>query len=161
MLPTTPTDKWIKTLDSLTTQFYWKNKKPRIWVSILQNGKSEGALEVPNFIHYFLSNKLQYLFKWTKMHNFNNPWLELEQNQCITISIADLPFLTQSVKKQNYCKSNTISSTLTAWWKTNKITKTTLAPYRYTPIWYNPDFKLHKTIMATKGNNSSPSPIPK
>lgn len=27
MIPTTPTAKWFKTLDSLTTHFYWKDKK--------------------------------------------------------------------------------------------------------------------------------------
>lgn len=27
MLPVTPTDKWFKSIDSLITHFYWKNKK--------------------------------------------------------------------------------------------------------------------------------------
>lgn len=145
MLPITPTDKWFKTLDSLTTQFYWKNKKTRISLSTLQKGKSQGGLEAPNFLHYVLSNQLQYLFKWTQKHNHKNPWLELEQNQCKTTSIADLPFLPQSIKKLDYCKNTTISSTLTACWKTNKITKSSLAPCRYTPIWHNPDIQLHNT----------------
>ena len=38
-IPTTPTDNWLKTLNSLTTQFYWKYKKPRISLSTLQNKK--------------------------------------------------------------------------------------------------------------------------
>lgn len=59
MIPTTPTDNWFKTLNSLTTQFYWKYKKPRISLSTLQNKKSHGGLEAPNFHHYFLANQLQ------------------------------------------------------------------------------------------------------
>lgn len=47
MIPTTPTDKWFKTLDSLTTQFYCNNKKSRISLSTLQNRKSKGGLEAP------------------------------------------------------------------------------------------------------------------
>ena len=39
MIPITPKDKWFKTLNSLTTHFYWKNKKPRISLSTLQNKK--------------------------------------------------------------------------------------------------------------------------
>ena len=74
-----------------------------------------------------------------------NPWLKLEQNLSKNTSIADFPFLPQSMKKLNDCKNITISSTLTAWWKTIKITKSSLAPCRLTPIWHNPDYKQHKT----------------
>ncbi len=67
------------------------------------------------------------------------------QYQNKSTSITDLPLLPQSIRKQNCCKSTAIHTTLTAWWKTNKITKSSLAPCKYTPIWYNPDFQLHNT----------------
>lgn len=126
MIPITPTDKWFKTLNSLTTQFYWKNKKPRISHSTLQNKKSHGGLEAPNFHYYFLANQLKYIVKWINIHKHNYPWLELEQNQCTNISVADLPFLSQSIKESKLCQHITIHSTLTAWWKTNQITKSSL-----------------------------------
>ncbi len=147
MILTTPTDKWFKTLDSITTQFYWNNKKPRISLATLQNRKSQGGLEAPNFLYYFLSNQLQYLVKWIQKQHHNTPWLDLEQSFCKTISITDLPFLPQSIQKLNLCNYSTIYTTLTAWWKTNKITRASLAPCRYTPIWHNPDFKLGSTTI--------------
>ena len=156
MIPTTPIDNWFKTLNSLTTQFYWKYKNPRISLSTLQNKKSHGGLEAPNFHHYFLANQLQYLVKWINIQKHNYPWLELEQNQCTNISIADLPFLSQSRKKSNFCQRITINSTLTAWWKTNQITKSSLALNKYTPLWHNPMLTLqnkpfHFSTWAQKG----------
>lgn len=142
MIPITPTDKWFKTLNSLTTQFYWKNKKPRISLSTLQNKKSHGGLEAPNFHHYFLANQLKYIVKWINIHKHNYPWLELEQNQCTNISVADLPFLSQSIKESKLCQHITIHSTLTAWWKTNQITKSSLELNRFTPLWHNPEFMI-------------------
>ena len=145
MLPTTPTDNWLKKLDSLTTHFYWKDKKPRIALSTLQNSKHLGGLEAPNFMHYFLPNQLQYLYKWTQQQTHSNPWLDLGQKLCSPNSITDLPFLPQSIKKLDFYHNITISTTLKAWWKANKITKSSLAPCRHTPIWHNPDFRLHNT----------------
>ena len=121
--------------------------EPRISLSTLQSTKSQGGLEAPNFLHYFLSNRLQYLFKWIHKDNYSTPWLQIEQNQCKTTSLTDIPFLPQSIKKQDYYKNITISSTLTAWWKAHKITKSSLAPCRFTPIWYNPDFQLYNTSV--------------
>lgn len=56
MFTTTPNDRCLKTLNSLTTQFCWKNKKPRISLSTLQNGNSLGCLDVLNSLFYFFSN---------------------------------------------------------------------------------------------------------
>lgn len=94
-------------------------------------------------MHYFLANQLQYLVKWTQQQTHTDPWLDLEKQLCTPIFIADLPFLPQSIKKMDFYHNITISTTLTAWWKVNKITKATLAPCKLTPIWHNPDFRLH------------------
>uniref|UniRef100_A0A672Z074 Reverse transcriptase zinc-binding domain-containing protein n=1 Tax=Sphaeramia orbicularis TaxID=375764 RepID=A0A672Z074_9TELE len=145
LLPITPTDNWFQTLNSLTTQFYWKNKKSRISLSTLQNSKPQGGLEAPNFLYYFLSNQLQYLLKWIHTDQSSPPWLQIEQNHCKTTSLSDLPFLPQSIKKQDYYNNITVSSTLTAWWKAHEITKSSLAPCRLSPMWHNPDFQLYNT----------------
>lgn len=143
MIPITPTDYWFKKLNSLTTHFYWKNKKPRIALTTLQNAKHLGGLEAPNFMHYYLANQLQYLYKWTQQQTHSDPWLDLEQYLCSPNSIADLPFLPQSIKKLDFYHNITIATTLSAWWKTNKITKSPQAPCRFTPIWHNPDLRLY------------------
>lgn len=145
MIPTTPTDNWFKSLNTTVTQFYWKNKKPRISLSTLQNSKQCGGLEAPVFINYFLATQLQYLFIWINKRYHNKAWIQLEQSQCQNTPIADLPFLPQSIKKLNYFKSITISTTLTAWWKTRKTTDSSQAPCKFTPIWHNPDFQLHNS----------------
>ena len=143
MIPSTPTDYWFKKLDSLTTHFYWKDKKPRIALATLQNTKHLGGLTAPNFTHYYLANQLKYLYKWTQQQTHSDPWLDLEQNLCSPNSISDLSFLPQSIKKLDFYHNITISTTLAAWWKTNKITKSPLAPCRHTPLWHNPVFRLH------------------
>uniref|UniRef100_A0A673NCB7 Reverse transcriptase domain-containing protein n=1 Tax=Sinocyclocheilus rhinocerous TaxID=307959 RepID=A0A673NCB7_9TELE len=52
MIPTQPSLTWFKSLDSIITRFYWKNKPPRIKLSTLQKPKSLGGLEAPHFYHY-------------------------------------------------------------------------------------------------------------
>lgn len=94
MIPTTPTDHWFKKLDSLTTHFYWIDKKTRIALSTLQNSKHWGRLEAPNFMYYFLASQLQYLYKWTQQQIHSDPWLDLEQKLCSPNSITDLPLST-------------------------------------------------------------------
>lgn len=142
MLPTTPSEKWFKSLDSLTSHFYWKNKTPKISLGKLQKTKSQGGLEAPNFLYYFLANQLQYLYKWIHKTKYNNSWIELEQNHCKDTSISDLVFLPKSIQKMPYFNNITIASTLTAWWQVNKINKSPLTSCRHTPIWFNPDFQL-------------------
>lgn len=117
MLPITPTDEWFKSLDTLTSYFDWKNKTPKISLAKLQKTKPQGGLEGPNFQHYFLANQLQYMIKWINKNSYTKLWIDLEQNQCNSTSIADLPFLPTSIKKMHYFKNITITSTLTAWWK--------------------------------------------
>lgn len=143
VLPVTPTDNWFSSVNSLVTKFYWKNQKPRISLLTLQKQRSKGGLEAPNFQYYFLSNQLQYLIKWIQKEN-QSSWKDLEQSQCKDISIFDLPFLPASIKKIPLFDNLTISSTLKAWWKTIKITKSSLTPCKLTPIWHNPDFQLCK-----------------
>jgi len=112
MLPTTPSGKWFKSLDSLTSHFYWKNKTPKISLGKLQKTKSQGGLEAPNFLYYFLANQLQYLYKWIHKTKYNNSWIELEQNHCKDTSISDLVFLPKSIQKMPYFNNITIASTL-------------------------------------------------
>jgi len=57
-----------------------------------------------------------------------NPRLHLEQYLCSPNSIADLPFLPQSIKKLDFYHNITLGTTLAAWWKTikNQITPSTM-----------------------------------
>lgn len=71
-------------------------------------------------------------------------WLDIEQTLSKDISISDLPFLSQTIKRHPCFKMLTIAATLTAWWKFHQITNTPLTPSKYTPIWNNPDFVIYK-----------------
>lgn len=59
MIPIQPTS-----LDSTIIKFYWKNKTPRIKLTIFLKPKILGGLEAPHFHHYALGNQLQYIHKW-------------------------------------------------------------------------------------------------
>jgi len=102
------------------------------------------GLEVPNFQHYYFAVQLQYFVKLIQNDNHNNSWIEFNKtNTNIFTSVSDLPILTNSIKKMSYFKTITISSTLTAWWKAIQMINSSLAPCKYTPIWYNPDLKMY------------------
>lgn len=144
MIPALPTLTWFKSLDSIITKFYWKNKTPRIKLSTLQKPKTQGGLEAPHLYHYFLANQLQNIYKWIHPNPSESTWLDVEQSVCKDINISDLPFYNQTIKKHNCFKTPTIATALTAWWKFHQITNTPLAPSKYTPIWNNPDFIVNK-----------------
>ncbi len=144
MISSQPSLHWFKSLDSIITKFYWKNKPPRIKLTTLQKPKTQGGLAAPNFHHYYLANQLQYIYKWIHPHQSDKAWLNIEQTFCKTIPISDLPFLSHSIKHHQCFEITTISATLTAWWKFHKVTNSTLGPSKSTPIWNNPDFRSNK-----------------
>ena len=101
MIPATPTDKWLKKLDSLTTHFYWNDKKTRLLLLTLQKRKHLVGLEALHFMHYFLANQLQYLYKWTQQQIHTGPWLDLERKLCAPIQLQTFPsYHSQSKKKR-------------------------------------------------------------
>lgn len=99
MIPTQPTLTWFKSLDSITTKFYWKNKTPRIKLTTPQKPKTQGGLEAPHFYHYYLANQLHNRYKWIHPNPSENTWLDVEQTICKDIHISDLPFYSQTIKK--------------------------------------------------------------
>uniref|UniRef100_A0A3Q2ZER1 Reverse transcriptase domain-containing protein n=1 Tax=Kryptolebias marmoratus TaxID=37003 RepID=A0A3Q2ZER1_KRYMA len=146
MIPNKPSTKWFKSLDSFISKFLWKSKTPRISLNALQKSKDTGGLELPNFYHYYLANRLQYISKWISPNTLDETWLDIEQTLCNNIRLSYLPFISTNIKKHACFKSITISSSLTAWWEYQKMTKSSLIPCRHTPIWNNPDI-LQENIM--------------
>uniref|UniRef100_A0A3B1K755 Reverse transcriptase domain-containing protein n=1 Tax=Astyanax mexicanus TaxID=7994 RepID=A0A3B1K755_ASTMX len=150
MLPVVPTYKWFKEINSVINQFYWKNKPPRIKLSILQKDKKHGGLNAPNFLQYFLATQLQYVIHW--LHpNSKKQWIDIEQSESGEINIQNLPFLSNSVRKYPLFKNPGIATTLTAWWRANKLINSDIIPCIFTPIWHNPDFLINnKTFIFPK-----------
>uniref|UniRef100_A0AAR2IJQ7 Reverse transcriptase domain-containing protein n=1 Tax=Pygocentrus nattereri TaxID=42514 RepID=A0AAR2IJQ7_PYGNA len=112
MIPNKPSIAWFKSLDSYIYKFLWKSKTSRISLKTLQKLKCSGGLELPNFYHYFLANRLQYVSRWMKSNRSDSPWLDLEQTLCGKLKISDLPLISSSIKHYNCFKSLTISTTL-------------------------------------------------
>uniref|UniRef100_A0A3P8SX07 Reverse transcriptase zinc-binding domain-containing protein n=1 Tax=Amphiprion percula TaxID=161767 RepID=A0A3P8SX07_AMPPE len=158
MIPFKPTSKWFQSLDSAIGKFYSKNKKAKISLTTLQKNKSEGGLEAPNFMYYYLSNQIQYLTKWIHPHEEYNSWLELEQLDCNQIKISDLPFISSALKHHSCFKNPMIASTLSAWWKALEITGSQLKPSILSPIWHNPDFANNKIYLQVKKTITSRIP---
>uniref|UniRef100_A0AAR2KAR2 Reverse transcriptase zinc-binding domain-containing protein n=1 Tax=Pygocentrus nattereri TaxID=42514 RepID=A0AAR2KAR2_PYGNA len=147
MIPNKPSIAWFKSLDSYISKFLWKSKTSRISLKTLQKLKCSGGLELPNFYHYFLANRLQYVSRWMKSNRSDSPWLDLEQTLCGKLKISDLPLISSSIKHYNCFKSLTISTTLIAWWEFLKMAKSSLIPCKLTPIWNNPDICRKKTVL--------------
>uniref|UniRef100_A0AAR2JRJ2 Reverse transcriptase domain-containing protein n=1 Tax=Pygocentrus nattereri TaxID=42514 RepID=A0AAR2JRJ2_PYGNA len=147
MIPNKPSIAWFKSLDSYISKFLWKSKTSRISLKTLQKLKCSGGLELPNFYHYFLANRLRYVSRWMKSNRSGSPWLDLEQTLCGKLKISDLPLISSSIKHYNCFKSLTISITLIAWWEFLKMAKSSLIPCKLTPIWNNPDICRKKTVL--------------
>uniref|UniRef100_A0A672JMA1 Reverse transcriptase domain-containing protein n=1 Tax=Salarias fasciatus TaxID=181472 RepID=A0A672JMA1_SALFA len=112
MIPTKPSSGWFKSLDSYISKFLWKNKPSRISLKTLQQTKDRGGLDLPNFSNYFIASKLQYISKWLKPNNLDEPWLDVEQALCEDLVISDLPFISPTIKSHRCFKSVNISSSL-------------------------------------------------
>ena len=147
MIPIKPPATWFKSLDSCISKFLWKDKPPRISLKTLQKAKDRGGLDLPNILHYFLANRLQYIAKWLKPSPQDNPWLNVEQGLCGNLEISDLPFISPNIKYHKCFKSVNISTSLTAWWEFLKITKSSIVPCKHTPIWNNPDILQNKKML--------------
>lgn len=122
-----------KSLDTNITKFLSKGKTQRISLKTLQKRKYSGGLELPNFYHYFLANRLQYISRWIKSNSSDSPWLDLEQTVCGKLKISDLPFISSSIKHYNCFKSLNINTTLTSWWEFLKLSKSSVIPCKMTP----------------------------
>lgn len=146
-IPTQHSLNWFKSLDSIITRFYWKNKPPRIKCITLQKPKSLGGLEAPHLYPYSLANQLQYIYKWIHPTQSDIIWLDIEQSLCENLRISDISFLSPSIKHHPCFKALTIASALTAWWKYHQITNSNQAPSKLTPLWNNPDFTSNKKTL--------------
>ncbi len=102
MIPSKPPPDWFRSLDSSISKFLWKGKPPRISLKTLQKTKDKGGLDLPNFHHYFLANRLQHISGWLKHTLLDEPWLDVEQALCNNIEISDLPFIS-SISKRHVC----------------------------------------------------------
>lgn len=146
MIPFKPTLKWFQTLDSAIMKFYSKNKKAKISLSTLQENKLEGGLESPNFMCYYLANQLQYLTKWLHPKEEFNSWIELEQLDCYEINLTNLPFITDTLKRNKCFKNPMIVPTLSAL----EITDSKLEPCMLFPMCINPDFVISEVPLHFK-----------
>lgn len=108
MIPIQPPPQWFKSLNSIITKFYWKNKTPRIKLETL------GGLQAPHFAHYFIAHQFQYIYKWTHPTVPDTSWTDIEQTFCKDIYISDLPFLSPSIKHHPCFKNPTKETILTA-----------------------------------------------
>ena len=144
MIPIKPPPSWFKSLDSIISKFYWKNKKPRIKLDTLKKFKSQGGLEAPNFSNYFTAHQLQYIHKWINTNQSDSTWIDIEQTLCKEIHISDLPFIGRSITHHPCFKNSAIATALSAWWNLHQITNTTISPSKHTAIWNNPDFIINK-----------------
>lgn len=109
-----PPDSWSK-LQSTTSKFIWKRKRPRLKLSILQGRREDGGLAVPNFEHYSWSFVLRPLLSWFDSHS-SVSWLMLESNIVQPWTLQDVLFSNVS-KKQCQLRLGPIISHLVLVWR--------------------------------------------
>ncbi len=111
MIPSKPPPDWFRSLDSSISKFLWKGKPPRISLKTLQKTKDKGGLDLPNFHHYFLANRLQHISGVVKTYPLRRVLLDVEQALCNNIEISDLPFIS-SISNDKYASKASVLALL-------------------------------------------------
>ena len=114
MLLTTPTDKWFKSLDSLTSHFYWNNKNARRKKKLRQTRSTK----FPYFIIFF-----------SKSVTIQSQMDSTTQTQQLMDRSRKFPMQKYLNLRSNFptrfnwknSTSSVISTALSAWWKANRL----------------------------------------
>ena len=144
MIPHQPSNQWFKTLNSCISTFLWSDKPPRISLKTLQKTKGAGGLELPNFNHYYISNRIKFILKWFNPSPHDLSWVDIEQVFCGNILLQDLPFISTAIKHHNCMRYANIKYSLLAWTEFLRITESPLIPCGQIPICNNPDLLQDK-----------------
>lgn len=77
-------NRYFQSIDSIMTNFIWKNKTPRIKKAFLQKPKAAGGMGLPDLKQYYWACNTKYLQYWLRQET--PAWLEMEKVECFPSS---------------------------------------------------------------------------
>merc|ERR1712131_443639 len=126
-LPTPP--KYWNRIHSMISRFIWKKKKPRVELSTLQRGSTEGGLSVPNFEFYALAFSLRPLAVWFNKST-QTCWRGIEERIVHPYRLEDIVHSSISQKQAKKDFGPLIAHLIESWKGALKLSRTTTkCPY--------------------------------
>lgn len=144
MLPVTIPPQIFKQYDTITKEFLWEKKRPRIKLSKMCAPRDRGGLALPDPRLYYISFEMAKLAKHYKTD---------EQLEWITIeSKLSSPFT--PIDRLSQCSHNVLNPIMShskeIWTKIHKMYKISHCKQVYSSLWHNPLISIGKTSVYWK-----------
>ena len=129
-------------MDSLTSKFVWKAKKPRIKLRILQDLKEQGGLGLQSWLLYYKTHAMV----WRK------EWITLENKRLLKLEGHDLKMGWHAYvwygkyKEQSHFAEHILRKALCLVWQ-----KFQTQTYKKIPIWVAPIEAFTLKVLNQKG----------
>lgn len=82
-LPLSPPPSFFPKIKKVITNLIWKNRKPRLWLTLLYLPYERGGLKLSNLTWYYWASQIRNAMCWFSDKSL--PWVEIEHNYSITL----------------------------------------------------------------------------
>lgn len=93
MLLTSVPKAFFKQLNTSLTQFIWRNKPPRIKLSVLQSPLEKGGLKAPNFEYFYWAAHARAISMWQREQIHPPMWIQIEQHHLNNLKLESVPYI--------------------------------------------------------------------
>uniref|UniRef100_A0A3B3IB68 Reverse transcriptase domain-containing protein n=1 Tax=Oryzias latipes TaxID=8090 RepID=A0A3B3IB68_ORYLA len=147
-IPLPPPDSWFKIIKQMILCFIWKNKKPRIRLSLLHLPYNEGGLQCPNIMWYYWAAQLRSIrYYFTK--KYAPQWTEME-NQTLTPPLPLFIFSDLEANLNKKTNNPMVKNMINVWYSVKKAIKEQNTLSQLSPIWANQQFTAGKADAVFK-----------
>ena len=138
MLPTPVSKQFFKQLNSCLTQFIWRNKPPRIKITVLQSPLEKGGLKVPNFEYYYWAAQFRAVWTWQTQQAHPPIWKNIEQHHLNNLQLESVPYVSSLRSLLTITTNPFIIHTYKIWQQARKRTGCIRPIYDNSPFHVNP-----------------------
>ena len=93
MLPIPVPKLFFKQVNSCLTQFIWRNKLPRIKLTVLQSPLEKGGLNIPNFEYFYWAAQVRAVWTWQAEQAHPPIWTQIEQHHLNKLKLESIPYI--------------------------------------------------------------------
>lgn len=138
MLPIPVPKQFFKQLNLYITQFIWRNKPPRIKMTILQNPLEKGGLKVPNFERFYWAAQIRAIWVWQIEQVHSPKWKQIEQNHLTELKLESVPYISSLSSLLVATANPVIVHTYKTWQQIRKKMSCIQTIYNKSPFHFNP-----------------------
>ena len=137
-IPLPPPSDFFPRFKKLFCNFIWKNRRPRLRLSLLYLPYDRGGLQCPNLLWYYWATQIRTMKYYYNTEN-SPVWKDIESGS----EKIPLPAYLYSDTFKNLKKKTTnpiVKNMIVVWYDVNKYHKETSVLSRFSPIWGNNHF---------------------